>query len=53
MPESVSKKSAFERELDWNGLGWSSDQLFYSFIVDPWVLSETAVRCHALKEVFC
>ncbi len=31
---SARKKSAFERELDWSSLGWSSGQYFYSFIVD-------------------
>ncbi len=35
MPESVGRKSVFEREHGWSGLGWSSGQYFYSFIVNP------------------
>ncbi|GAA54173.1 hypothetical protein CLF_112473 [Clonorchis sinensis] len=35
MPDSVGKKSVFEREFGWSGLRWSLGQQFYSFIAGP------------------
>ncbi len=35
MPHSFCKKSVFEGELGWSGLGWSSGQQFYSVNVGP------------------
>ncbi|GAA54172.1 hypothetical protein CLF_112472 [Clonorchis sinensis] len=42
-PDSVGKKSVFEREFGWSGLGWSLGQQFYSFIAGPkiWRLLQT------------